>query len=207
MILCINPGLVDEILEYNQPFIIRKYESDAQLKRLIEILHEPENESGLVLFSADIQALKDAVFRQFVCIEAAGGVVQNDEKQVLLIFRRGSWDLPKGKVDEGESLEQAAVREVVEETGLTGTLQLLSKVYFQGWLNDATYHTYPYKGSIALKISHWYLMNYTGSDDLIPQMEEDIEQAVWVDPKELSQYFEPMYPSVIDVLKAVFPYS
>lgn len=205
--LCQNPGQLDEILESRNPFIVKKYESAKQLARLIEILHTPDNDSGLVLFHPDIQYLKQQVVQNFTPIEAAGGVVQNEKKEVLLIFRRGFWDLPKGKVDEGETLEEAALREVKEETGLEGTLNILSKVFFPDNLNEATYHTYPYKGKDALKISHWYLMQYAGKETLLPQTEEDIEKAIWVSIGDLPQYYEPMYSSVRDVLKAVFPYS
>jgi ADP-ribose pyrophosphatase YjhB (NUDIX family) len=206
VILCQNPGQLDEILESQYPFIVKKFESNKQLNRLIEILHTPDNDSGLVLFHTDLNFLKRQVIHHFTPVEAAGGVVQNEKKEVLLIFRRGHWDLPKGKVDEGESLQDAAIREVIEETGLQGTLNILSKVFFPDNLNEATYHTYPYKGTTAMKISHWYLMQYAGNAEVIPQTEEDIEKAEWVAVKDLPEYFEPMYPSVKDVLKAVFPY-
>ena len=205
--MCQNPGQLDEILEAHHPFIVKKYESDQQMARLVEILHTPDNESGLVLFHPDLHYLKQQVTGHFLQIEAAGGVVQNERKEVLLIFRRGHWDLPKGKVDEGESLEEAAIREVKEETGLEGSLRILSKVFFADNLNEATYHTYDYKGTAALKVSHWYLMQYTGNAVLTPQTEEDIEQAVWVGVGDLPKYLEPMYPSVKDVLKAVFTYG
>jgi len=203
VILCDNPGKVDEILDYNEPFIVQKYEQPARLDKTMQILLGNSNGSNLLLFSPDIAALKAAFLSRFECIEAAGGVVRNAAGEVLLIFRRGAWDLPKGKVDDGETLEQAAIREVREETGLL-ELTLGEKVDFPGFLNEATYHSYPYKGREAMKISHWYMMDYTGNDEPVPQQEEDIEEIKWVAVNKLPSYYSRMYPSIVDVLEAVF---
>jgi 8-oxo-dGTP pyrophosphatase MutT (NUDIX family) len=203
VILCINPGLVDEILDAEHPYIIQSYRDKKQINRLIEILHEPTNDSGLVLFLPDLDVLLQKFLSYFECIEAAGGVVQNRDNEVLLIFRRGFWDLPKGKIDAGETVEEAALREVEEETGLK-EVQLVSKIYFSNWLNEATYHSYPYKGSLALKVSHWFMMRYEGHGIPVPQEEEDIEQAIWVSSEALRGYYPDMFPNIRDVLDAVF---
>src|SRR4249919_1544763 len=85
-----------------------------------------------------------------VIIKAGGGLVKNEKKEILFMFRRGKWDLPKGKLDPGESIEECAVREVVEETGL-------KKVELKHFL-VTTYHTYTENGKHILKESHWYNM-------------------------------------------------
>jgi ADP-ribose pyrophosphatase YjhB (NUDIX family) len=205
VILCVNPGLVDEILTGDSPYIVQAYKNKEQVNRLLEILHEPVNDSGLVLFLPNLNELVEKFMSHFVCIEAAGGVVQNEKDEVLLIFRRGHWDLPKGKIEEDETIEQAAVREVEEETGIKG-VQLVSRIYFPDCLNEATYHTYLYEGNTALKISYWYMMRLDGHAALIPQAEEDIEEAIWVDKSELPHYYPDMFANIRDVLDAVFSY-
>ncbi len=195
--------MVDEILDSNDLFIIRKYESVKQLQGVIEILLDHKNNSQFILFSAELEKLKADFLAQFICIEASGGLVQNSAGDVLLMYRRGSWDLPKGKVDDGETLEQAAIREVQEETGLI-EIELGERIFFPSFLNKATYHTYPYRRQQAMKISYWYRMNYLGNDTPVPQTEEDIEKIKWVKVEDLSNYYNNMYPSIIDVLEAVF---
>ena len=112
---------------------------------------------------------------QFIYIESAGGYVLNNVGQSLVIFRNGLWDLPKGKVEPGESVEDAAVREVMEETGITKPeiVKLLTE----------TYHFYRWKDSedIYFKKTYWYLMNYIGNGKTNPQIEEGITTAMWAD--------------------------
>ena len=127
-------------------------------------------------------------------IIAAGGLVLNDEKELLMIFRRGKWDLPKGKLDKGERLEECAVREVEEETGL-------KKVSLNGPLL-VTYHTYHEGTKYILKETHWYTMSVKGNQSMTPQTEEDILELKWVAEKDLKSYIEETYPSIADVLKA-----
>ena len=84
------------------------------------IIHEMRQEkihAGIFLH-ADLDHLKKAVWKKFEIVKAAGGLVLNENKELLFIFRRGKWDLPKGKLDEGETIEQCAIREVAEETGV-----------------------------------------------------------------------------------------
>lgn len=111
-----------------------------------------------------------------VPVTAAGGVVIrtiNRKEQLLLIYRRGAWDLPKGKLDVGESIEQCALREVSEETGVTG----LSITRFLA----KTFHDYDDEFGVWSKTTHWYLMSIDGDGgDLTAQAEEDIEQLEWV---------------------------
>ena len=113
-----------------------------------------------------------ACFAQdFRIIHAAGGIVSDGNDEILMIFRYGCWDFPKGKVEEGEDWETAALREVQEETGLQDI------ILKEPLLN--TYHTYTLHDTPILKITHWYAMQ-APEQLLIPQTEEDISQAVWV---------------------------
>src|SRR5947209_6884568 len=94
-------------------------------------------------------------------IVAGGGIVQNDEKKILFQLRRGKWDLPKGKLEDGEAIEECAIREVEEETGLRN-LQL-------GELVGVTHHFYTEKGRDLEKETHWFAMKVSGKQELVPQ--------------------------------------
>ena len=162
------------------------------IKSLLHEIVKDEFHAGILLDN-DLEKLKKAFFKHFIPVTAAGGVVENEKGEVLLIFRRGKWDLPKGKSDKGESIEQCAVREVEEETGLTN-IQLKK-------LLTITYHTYDEFGKHILKDSHWYKMKVKGSQNITPQTEEEITEVKWVKKKDLKDYFSNIFPSVKDVLK------
>ena len=104
-------------------------------------------------------------------------------------------------MENGESLEKAAVREVQEETGLN-LVERNGLITYPDLLNQCTYHTYPHKGKYVMKASFWYNMFTSDDGKLIPQAEEDIEEAIWVDENELNNYYSEMYPSIVDVLEA-----
>jgi mutator protein MutT len=161
------------------------------IKSLLHEIVKEEFHAGIV-WNQDLEKLKKVFFKQFTTVTAAGGVVENEKGEVLLIFRRGKWDLPKGKLDKGETIEQCAVREVEEETGLKDIK--LNK------LITVTYHTYDEFGKHILKDSHWYSMKVNGQQKTTPQTEEQIEEIRWVKKKELKNYFENTFPSVKDVL-------
>jgi len=131
-------------------------------------------------------------------ITAAGGLVQNSDGAFLLIFRRGFWDLPKGKLDPGELIPECAVREVQEETGLQ-TISL-------GEFICMTTHTYidTWLQKEVVKQTHWYSMKATALDTekLIPQTEEDIEKIEWVLMENLPEYLVQTYPTIRSVFDA-----
>lgn len=147
-----------------------------------------------VLYSSDIDKLKKMLWKHFKVIKAAGGLVTNSSRQVLMIYRRGKWDIPKGKLEEGEKLEDCAVREVQEETGL-------KKVTLHNFLLT-TYHTYEEFGKHILKESYWYSMTAADGQALTPQTEEDILQIEWVDFADIDKKMSNTFPSVKDVIKA-----
>jgi 8-oxo-dGTP pyrophosphatase MutT (NUDIX family) len=129
-----------------------------------------------------------------IIIQAGGGLVVNEKGEVLFMFRRGKWDLPKGKLDPGETLEACAVREVEEETGI-GRLILLKFLL-------VTEHLYEEKGLNILKETHWYLMKATSDQKLIPQKEEDILELKWIGPPEFRIVKRNTYPAILEVLRA-----
>jgi len=128
-------------------------------------------------------------------VKAAGGLVKNDLKEYLFIFRRGKWDLPKGKLEEREKPEKAALREVEEECGI--------KVHLVKKELGSTYHFYDHHGRLILKRTCWYLMKGDASQVLVPQAEEDITEARWFKTSELDLIRSNTYPSVIEVLEAI----
>jgi len=129
----------------------------------------------------------------FQFVMAGGGLVKNEKDEYLFIFRRGKWDLPKGKLDEMESIEECAVREVEEETGL-------KEIGLDGHLCD-THHIYLEKGAYVLKESVWFKMNASSVHKLKPQTEEDIHEIKWLDPSHWDTVLGNTYPSIKDVLK------
>ncbi len=196
-----NPAVIDRIIGKDE-FIIEPYVNQASLDNSIKIILNNSNPSNVVLFHSDLEKLKSDFLNYFICLEAAGGVVYNQKNEILLIHRRGFWDLPKGKIDDGETLEQTAIREVEEETGLK-KLTILNPILFKNLANTATYHSYEINDRPAMKISYWYEMQTAFQGELIPQTEEDIEQVVWVKKQAIPSYFDNMYSSIIDVLKEV----
>ncbi|NRA42249.1 MAG: NUDIX domain-containing protein [Pseudomonadales bacterium] len=118
-------------------------------------------------------------------IESAGGLVCNHYHHILLMFKRGKWDMPKGRVEPQQSYEDCALREVNEETGLS-----LERLSITGKLVP-TWHTTSHRGVKYLKKTHWYVMEYDGDDDdLNPQVEEGIIECRWVHLSDLPQYRE-----------------
>lgn len=128
-------------------------------------------------------------------IIAGGGLVLNANKELLMIFRLGFWDLPKGKWEEGETIEECAVREVEEETGIENVIL--------GRLVGLTYHEYfnKYTQEDVIKETHWYMMSIQDLQELIPQTSEDIQQAEWVSLKNVEEKLSLAYPAIRDIVK------
>lgn len=169
--------------------------SPRAIKSMLHEIKKEEFHAG-VIWHNDLEKLQETFFKNFKIIEAAGGIVQNDKKEVLFIYRLGKWDLPKGKIEKGEKEEEAALREVTEETGVTG-LQLKKKI-------GLTYHVYDEFGKHFLKISHWYHMTCSSKQVLIPQTEEHITEIKWVKTIDIKSPVENTYPSIKNILSIFF---
>jgi 8-oxo-dGTP pyrophosphatase MutT (NUDIX family) len=167
--------------------------SHGGINSMIHEMRQEKVHAG-IYFHNNVEELRKAFWKKFILVKAAGGLVLNEDGDILFIFRRGKWDLPKGKLDDGESLETCAVREVQEETGL-------QNVQFKKHL-VTTYHTYDESGHHILKETWWYLLSASKNEPLVPQTIEQITKIEWVSPQNLEKYDSNTYPSIIDVLKA-----
>ncbi len=164
------------------------------LKGILKKFSNDESIKNLYIFCKDIESTFKIFSGLFEIIEAAGGLVKNENNQFLAIFRREKWDLPKGKLEKDEAPEQGAVREVQEECGIE-EIQLLNHI-------TTTYHTYNLNHQMILKKTYWYKMFYSGQDKLKPQTEEDITEVKWLDYSDIPMVINNTFPSIIEVLKA-----
>ena len=158
------------------------------------LLQKIQNTKRQIWIVPDVEAACRSLADQFAVIEAAGGLVENARGEILMIFRHTRWDLPKGKLEAGERIEDCAVREVGEETGITG-VDLGRKLL-------VTTHFYRLDGEWAAKKTTWYRMRYTGTEPPVPQTEEDIMAIEWVNPAKLDAYLRTTYPTIVDVFEA-----
>lgn len=158
------------------------------------IAHLDNRTSIGVVISDEYKAqLEKELLWAFYPIHSGGGVVRNENGAVLMIFRRGKWDLPKGKQDEGEDIATCALREVQEETGL----QQISIDYKIG----NTMHIYPMGSNLVLKYTAWYLMKGTIKENLLPQQEEQIEKVAWVQPEDIRPLLRNSFETISDILE------
>ena len=126
-------------------------------------------------------------------VEAAGGLVYNDTNQLLMIFRNGKWDLPKGKLEVGENIEQCAIREVEEECGISELL-IIQQL-------QETYHTYEINGQKILKRTYWFEIKSSFKGNLLPQTIEGITEAVWVDKENIAEKLKNSFENITELFK------
>lgn len=175
---------------------------DENLSEYLEEI-EPDPATGAyIVESNDALDLLEAFSKGFKVESAAGGLVRNKKGQYLMIFRRGFWDLPKGKIEKGEKKQEAALREVEEETGITN-LKLGKALSLGVQQGNISYHTFTKKSGPVLKRSIWYHMSISDNQKPVPQTEEDIEIAKWVSKKKLTELLPLSYGSIQDVLNVV----
>lgn len=170
-------------------------ESDGGVSRP-KILNFLESHNSVAVVSADPEATFRAFASQFAWVEAAGGVVVDDRGRWLLIHRNGRWDLPKGHLEAGESIETCAAREVEEETGVRGeVVRPLCRTLHAYW--------FPKSGRWELKRTHWFELRATEPSALQPQTEEGIERVVWCTPAEAAEHVREAFPTIRRVAEAM----
>lgn len=164
---------------------------ESQIDKLIVSLEIGSIQNELIIVANDLSWLKETFFGHFKIIQAGGGYVLNAKNEVLMMFRNGKWDLPKGKIEKNEDVKEGAIREVEEETNVkvkNVTIRL-----------GSTFHTYNLKNKRILKESVWYLMLAKSNNELIPQLEEGIELVQWTSMKEAKKLLKNSYNSIQEV--------
>ncbi len=171
--------------------VLRYIGKKRYLFQAIDNLEKETAYQAIVMYSNELEQLKKHFFSIFKVEEAGGGLVLNDQKEVLMIQRNGYWDMAKGHIEKGETREAAAIREVQEETGVQN-LEL-------GAFLCTTYHTYRNrKDKRILKVSHWFRM-ISNDTTLVPQAEEGIQKVVWMS-LEMAEKCTPIYKNILTVL-------
>ncbi|WP_294288377.1 NUDIX domain-containing protein [uncultured Chryseobacterium sp.] len=168
------------------------YEDVTSLEIALDLL-ENTSVKELNVYGENLDEIWAEFQKLFRIIEAAGGLVNNPEGEILFIRRLGKWDLPKGKMEKGESREESAVREIEEETGLAN-VELVRFI-------NTTYHIYVERnGDKVLKCTHWFEMNFSGEDTSKPQIEEGITEVAW---KNTAQIEDEVFPSTFKNIKLI----
>lgn len=166
--------------------------NDAIVTETLKKFIQQNDQNNLILLTKNVLATFELIKKEFSHIVAAGGLIKNKGKY-LFIYRLNKWDLPKGKMDKGETIPQTAVRECEEECGVKG-LRILNEL-------APSYHIYAYKGSYALKTTHWFLMETDDDTPLVPQANENIVKAEWLSPEDIRNLVLPnTYPGILDMI-------
>ena len=187
--------LCSDSKEVKQPDAVYVCPAGSSLpKELPEIFRGDSIIKTIAVVTCNPEQTFNELRRNFKEITAAGGLVHNERGEFLLILRNGIWDLPKGKAEEGEMIQTTALREVGEECGLKGVTL--------GAPICITRHCYSLGDDFILKHTHWFHMECSSAEKLVPQTEEGIEQIKWVAKKDLHKYAELTYPSLREVMAA-----
>ncbi len=206
-IIILNLSFMYKVFINNHPLIITKTDSDfdlveddlflqydaSSLNELLNLAHTHDNFfRRIYLVHKEPKKVFENLKEQCRWIEAAGGLVKNNKNELLMIFRSGKWDLPKGKLEKNETPEIAGIREVEEECGIS-KLKIIKAL-------EPTFHTYIHKEKMVLKKTFWYEMTCGDDKKLIPQKEEGITEVKWMKKEEVEEAKKNTYYSILDVL-------
>jgi 8-oxo-dGTP pyrophosphatase MutT (NUDIX family) len=164
----------------------------TSFKAILQVLKESKAKK-IYLIGDDSVTLLETFKSKLTVVQAGGGLVRNQSGKILFIFRKGKWDLPKGKIDKGETLQEGAKREVKEETGI-------KKLQLNG-LAGVTYHIFKRNDKYQLKETHWFFMETTYTGKLKPELQEEITKAKWKGPKKTAKALENSYGNIKYLLK------
>ncbi len=188
-----KPVVFIEKEELSTQKIVEKAKNVSCIDDLKPLLKKASIKSPVYLTAKNPEKSFNSFFADFKKIDAAGGIVQRKEK-FLVIKRKGLWDIPKGRIDRGESAEKACVREIMEECGI-------KKPSIVHPLCE-TRHCMKWNGQPALKRTYWYMLTYDGPKQTTPEVKEDITEAVWMSRKKMIGIRENTFGSVNVVLDA-----
>jgi 8-oxo-(d)GTP phosphatase len=170
--------------------------TDSEALALIDLMLDSELFSRVNFFGEDVEGIFKQFCAHFSFIEAAGGLVLSDRNNVLMIFRNGYWDLPKGKCDKNEAIENCALREVEEECNVSG-LSIAQPL-------TVTHHAYRMNDKIYLKRTDWFLMNCKEDNQQIrPQENERTTMAGFKSMEEAKELIVNSYPAIREVFGAM----
>lgn len=165
---------------------------EANIKQIIKKVRKGKLKHINLYYHKEHKLLKH-FSKEVKPVVAGGGLVYNAQKEILFIFRKGKWDLPKGGTKKKEAIEDSAIREVEEETGVQN-LKITKPL-------PTTYHVFKRKGKYRLKVTHWFEMETTYKGELFPEEEEDITKAEWKNFEDSKQALENSYGNI----KMLFP--
>jgi ADP-ribose pyrophosphatase YjhB (NUDIX family) len=179
----------------NQPIKVYSKITPKDLKEIVSLFLDEKNDDLLKINIDFFDTVFEYLKKELSYIEAAGGLIKKDDKY-LFIYRLDRWDLPKGKLDKGETIEHAAIRECEEECAVKN-LTILKQL-------PSTFHIYPYKKNFAIKQSYWFSMQTDYNKPLIPQLEENITEVKWFTKKEIETIvLHNTYYTISDVVQEI----
>jgi ADP-ribose pyrophosphatase YjhB (NUDIX family) len=189
-----RPIILTDSLFVESDFDLLNYKNTI----ISEIIHKltEGSISGIILLCADLQEAWRDFKSHFKVISASGGLVINKQLEFLFIFRGGKWDLPKGRIEKGEQIKEAALREVKEECGI-------SKLKLGEFL-ITTYHIFFQNNQNRLKETHWFQMETTTKEVLIPQLQEGITIAIFKNKEDSVRALDNSYGNIHLVFKAYY---
>ena len=173
------------------PLLFIKYASALVIVKALR----NKNTKAVYLYHPKEEKLEKHFLKHFPVIEAAGGLVEHTDGRYLFIYRNDKWDLPKGKIEKNEVIIDAAIREVIEETGV-GDLMATKPL-------NTTYHVFNAKGKFKLKKTYWFLMKSNYDGPLVPQEEENIQAAVWRSKTDFPLLMKNAYENIKILLEEI----
>ncbi|MEQ8324141.1 MAG: NUDIX domain-containing protein [Vicingaceae bacterium] len=189
--------LTDDYADYTSGYdtLYITYASEEAFFETIALLRDSPVLTSVCIYTDDLESLWSLFNSKYVIVEAAGGVVRNDG-QVLFIQKNGHWDLPKGKMEKGETADKTALREVKEECGISELK--LDKPF------DTTYYLFVENGQTKLKKTDWFLMESSESGPFIGDAKEGITEVKWMNRKSWEEDRKKSYASVINMMTSIF---
>jgi 8-oxo-dGTP pyrophosphatase MutT (NUDIX family) len=184
-------------LAYSRDDLLIDVSPQLVMQEIIDYMEQAPPHRRVVLRAASAREGFAFLKTQLTVVTSAGGAVWSPQGNLLMIYRNGRWDLPKGKVEAGERIEQTAIREVEEECGLR-RVSVVSRLI-------PTYHTYRHQGKSFLKETYWLEMRAREQSSLRPQLEEGITFVDWVRPVDLAGCLSKTYPNILRLLRQSYP--